>query len=61
MWANAQLPLALDGGAALTRQESLALESVQEFGRRPFVSPQRTGPEDLADDCCILEECLPLG
>ena len=53
-----ELALALDRRAALPADEPLALEPVQRRAGRRRVAAERARPEDLADDCRILEQRL---
>src|SRR4051812_12312537 len=57
-----ELGLARNGRAPLLTDESLAHECVQRVGQRVLVETgQRgdaAGPEDLAEDCRVLEQAL---
>jgi hypothetical protein len=54
------LSLALERGAALSGQEALALEGVEERSHSALISSERARPEDLADHRSVLESCLLL-
>ncbi len=55
-----ELDVVLDRGLPLSSNEALPVERVQGGGRSRSLAPERAAPEDLADDCSVLQQGLLL-